>query len=136
VSASADQIRVGIANAIKAIDGIQASPYALSNPTPPTAHVLRGAILYDQAMDGGTHIWTMRVQAYVGLVSDLGAQMLLDKYLSADGNTSIKAAIEADRTLGGIVQDLHVTDATGEQQYDRASGGPVLGSEWTVQVWL
>ncbi len=129
-------IRNGIADNLRTIPGLQVSAYALANPTPPAAHVLRGSVLYDQAFHGGTHIWTMRVQAFVALVSDIGGQKLLDRYLSPDGALSVKAAIEADTTLGGAVADLHVTTATGEQVFLRDQGGSVLGSEWTVEVWL
>ncbi len=136
MSATSTQIRNGIADALRTVIGFQVLPYAPSNPTPPSAYVMRGEVLYDQAMNGGTHLWTMRVQAVVGIASDRAAQMLLDELLSADGDRSVKAAIEADTSLGGIVQDLHVTTANGETQYQRDQGGPVLGSEWTVQVWL
>lgn len=136
MSASASEIREALAAALRTIPGLQATPYVLASPTPPSAHVMRGEILYDQALQGGTHIWTMRVQAFVALVSDQGAQLLLDRYLSAEGAYSVKAAIEADTSLGGIIDDLHVLSATGETQYVREQGGQVLGSEWTVQVWL
>lgn len=136
MSATALEVRTAIATALRVIPGLQASPYMLANPTPPAAHVLRGDILYDQAMQGGTHIWTMRVQVFVSLVSDIGGQMLLDEYLSPDGARSVKAAVEADRTLGGIVDDLHVTTASGEQVYVRDQSGQLLGSDWNVEVWL
>jgi hypothetical protein len=136
VTATAADIRAGITAALTAIPDMQASPYVLANPTPPSAHVMRGEIEYDQAMQGGTHTWTMRVQAFVALTSDIGSATILDKFLAVDGIYSVKAAIEADRTLGGVIQDLHVTSATGETIYPRDQGGPVLGSEWTVEVWL
>lgn len=136
MSATALEIREGIATALRSIPGLQASPYVLGNATPPFAHVLRGTVLYDQAMDGGTHTWTMRVRAYVALVTDIGSQTLLDEFLSPEGTRSVKAAIEVDTTLGGVVDDLHVTSATGEQEFVRDQGGPLLGSEWTVEVWL
>lgn len=136
MTATMADIRVAIADALRAIPGVQASPYALSNPYPPAVHVLRGPILYDQAMQGGLHQPTMRVQAFVAETSDQGAQALLDQFLALDGVYSVKAAIEADTSLGGVVQDLHVTTATGEQTYVRDQGGPLLGSEWTVEVLL
>jgi len=43
-------------------------------------------------------------------------QALLDAYLS-DGPTSIKAALEADLTLGGVCQTLHVHTIDGYQLY-------------------
>ncbi len=93
-------------------------------------------MIYDQAMAGGTHTWTMRVQVGVGGMYDQAASERLDEYLSADGARSVKQAIEADTTLGGIVQTLHVTSANGEIAFRREQGADVLGSEWQVQVWL
>ena len=136
MSSTVADIRAAIATALRAIPGLQATPYVLANPTPPSAHVARGEVTYDQAMQGGVHTWVYRVQAFVALTSDIGAAALLDTYLSPDGAYSIKAAIETDTSLGGVVADLHVTSATGEQVFVRDQGGSVLGSEWTVQVWL
>ena len=129
-------IREALATALLVIPGMQISAWQLANATPPCAQIARGPVEYDQAMQGGVHRPTFTVTAYVALVSDKGSQMLLDRFLSADGDRSVKQALEADRTLGGLVQDLHVTGATGEQPYARDQGGPVLGSDWTVEVWL
>ena len=136
MSATAAEIRQGLADALATISGLQAFPYLLANPTPPCAMVLRGLINYDEAFEGGTHLWEWLIRVYVANVSDIGAAMLLDQYLAADGAKSVKEAIEANSTLNGTVADLHVTEATGEQVFVRDSGGPLLGSEWTVQVWL
>ena len=134
--ATALEIRTAIAEALRAIPGLNAQPYVLGNLTPPTATVMRGPVEYDQAMMGGVHDWTFIVRCYVASVTDIGAQTRLDDYLSAEGSSSVKAAIEADRTLGGVVSDLHVTGASGEQELVREQGGPLLFSEWTVEVWL
>jgi len=129
-------IRAALAEALTAIPGLQASAYQMSSPTPPTAHVLRGAEEYDQSFQGGLHRPTFRVQAFVALSTDQGAPQLLDRYLDPTGDLSVKAALEADTSLGGLVQDLHVTTTTGETLFVRDQGGPLLGSEWTVEVWL
>ena len=59
------QIRNALADALKTIPGIQASPYLMSDPTMPSAAVMRGPVEYDQAMSGGTHTWTFIVRLYV-----------------------------------------------------------------------
>lgn len=136
MTAVATEIREAMASALLVIPGLQVSAFMLSNPTPPSAHVERGDVLYDQAMQQGVHVWPFRIKAFVALLSDIGAATLLDTFLSPTGARSVKAAIEADPTLGGVVSDLHVTGATGEQVFVREQGGPVLGSEWSVMVWL
>lgn len=136
-------IREALADALTVIPGMQASAQQLSNFTPPCALVKRGPVEFDEAMFGGVHHWLMNVQVMVAMASDIGAQMLLDKFLAPDGDYSVKSALEADRQLGGLVSDLHVTQANGEQVYVRESGGhlqgggqPLLGSEFTVEIWL
>lgn len=128
------QIREGLAANLAAIDGCQVSAYMLSNPTPPTVHVYPGDIDYDLAMHRGLDKWTLTVQAFVGMVSDQGAQVKLDAFLAPSGATSVKAAVESDKTLGGLVSDLQVVSCSGYRVYARESGGPVLGAEWTVEV--
>ena len=46
----------------------------------------------------------------VGRVSERTAQASLDAYANPTGASSIKTAIEADRTLGGSAQTCRVTD--------------------------
>jgi len=136
-------IREALAEALRVIPGMQMSGWQLSNPTPPFAMIQRGPVDFDRAFppsggvaSGGTH-WTMRVQVCVAIASDIGAQRLLDEFLATEGDRSIKQALETDTTLGGLVQSVHVTDATGEQLYAREQqGGPLLGSEFTVEILL
>lgn len=119
------------------IRGLQAQPYVMANPSPPSADVRRGPVNYDEAFGGGTHRWEMLVRVFVAGATDRGAQARLDAYLAPDGDRSVKAAIESDPTLGGLISDLHVTDASGEQTYTvTGSVEPLIGSEWTVEVWL
>lgn len=131
-----EEIREAVADALTQIDGMQANAYPLTNPTLPSAVVVRGDIDYDQAMQGGTHTMTLKVRVYVADLNDIAASKNLDVYLAPTGASSVKAAIETDTTLGGLISDLHVTSANGEQQYVRASGGALLGSEWEIDLWL
>jgi hypothetical protein len=130
-------IRSGIAKNIAGnVRGMQVNNRVTNNMTPPSCDIRRGPIEYDQALDGGTHRLIMLVRAYLANPTDVSAVNRLESYLAPEGDNSIKAAIESDRTLEGLVADLHVTGATGEQPYT-AEGQPlVLGSEWTVEIWL
>lgn len=136
MSADIGAIRAALAASLQpAFDG-QTFPYQQFNPTPPCAQVSRGPVTYDEAFGAGVNQMTFIVTAFVALTSDQGAQTLLDDYLAPTGAKSIKAALEADETLGGQIQTLHVTDATGETVFNREQGGPVLGSQWTVETWI
>jgi len=127
-------IRNGMADNLSTIPDIQVSPYMLSAPTPPAVHILPDTCEYDLAMRAGLHELTMMVQIFVSITTDQGAQVLLDQYLAPTGAQSVKAALEADRTLGGACQDSHVQMFT-YRQYPRPEGDPFLGADFTVQVY-
>lgn len=124
-----------MADTLRAIGEWQVSDYIITNPTPPCAEIRRGPVSYHQAMVDGVTTWTFLVRVYVSSVSDRGSATLLDQYLAIDGTRSVKAALEEDGTLGGIVQDLYVSDASGENAYALEGMPSLLGSEWTVTVY-
>lgn len=133
--AALDDIRAGLVEAMEGAGVWQVSGYMLSNPTPPTVHLYPSAVEYDKAMGRGVDLWRMTVQAFVGMASDVGAQQVLDGMLANNGDTSIKALLEADRTLGGRVHSLQVTGCTGYRLYTLEGRPAVLGAEWTVDIY-
>jgi len=70
----------------------------------------------------------------VGRVDERSAQNKLDAYASSSGNSSVKAAIEKDKTLGGKAFSLRVTNL---RNYNQVTVGDVtyLSAEWVVQVY-
>lgn len=66
---------------------------------------------YDFTLNRGFDSATLSVLVIVGRMSESAAQDRLDGYLQSSGSSSIKAAIEADKTLSGAVQTLRVTQA-------------------------
>lgn len=128
------QIREGLAANLASIPNLQQSAYMLSNPTPPSAEVVPGEVVYDQAFVRGHDVWMMKVRVMAGAVTDRGCQARLDRFLAPSGPDSVKAALESDPTLGGTVDDLHVQRSSGYQLMGRDGGGPVLSAEWDVEV--
>lgn len=133
------QIRQGLAANLSALQGIQVSAYMLASATPPSAHIYpggaAGAITYDLAFQRGLDLWPFTVQAFVGLTSDIGAQVLLDTFIAPSGTQSVKTVLQSDRTLGGLVDDVQVVTCTGYHVYRREGAAPVLGAEWHVTVY-
>lgn len=129
-------IRAALAARLATLDSgnIQASPYLMSSPTPPAAHLFPAEVDYDQAMNRGLDQWDFTVQLFVGAVTDQGAQQKLDVYLAPSGANSVKGVLESDRTLGGLVAHTHVLRAGGAAVYVRDGGIPLLMSEWTVRI--
>ena len=50
------------------------------------------------------------VSVLVGLVSERSSQNKIDGYCSSTGSSSIKLAVESDKTLGGKAFDTRVTE--------------------------
>ncbi len=132
--ASLANIREGVAANLSTISGVQVSAYMLANPTPPSLQVFPAEVEYDAAMARGLDRWTLTVQAHVGTQTDVGAQKKLDELLAPSGSSSVKAAAESDRTLGGVVSDCRVVSCSGYRVYVHPSGTAVLGAEWTVEI--
>lgn len=133
-------IRAGIAANLSAVYGpggtsgttAQVSGYALEAPQPPTLQV-KGPddIEYNEAMGRGMSNMTIIVQGFAGTAFSQGAQALLDTWVSDGG---VKAAIETDRTLGGLVYDLTVERCRHYGMFHLPSGMSFQGAEWTVLV--
>ncbi len=119
----------------------QISGYVLSAPTPPffDIEIADAGIEYDLAAARGLDKWTFTVRGCVARTSDKGSQVTLDDYLESSGGISVKAALESDITLGGIVEALHVTHATGPKTIGVAAHSQPAnvyhGAEWTVEVY-
>jgi hypothetical protein len=72
------------------------------------AVIMPDSVEYDLASSRGLDRINLTVRVIVGRAVERTAQAQLDGYVFGAG--SVKAAIEADRTLGGVVQDCRVTE--------------------------
>jgi hypothetical protein len=136
--ASMTDLREGIAANLASIANVQVSAVAPANPTPPSIWVepdpVEG-VVYDRAMARGLDLWTFLVWAVVPAASVQGGQAKLDGYIASSGSSSVKAAVEADKTLGGAAMDARVTRCAGYQPYVREGlNGVFLACQWTVEV--
>lgn len=128
------QIREGLNTRLATIGDVQTSAYRLSNPTLPSLQVAwPDEVQYHESMRNGTDGWVLIVMAFAGLMSEKGSQILLDQFIAATGAKSVKAAIEGDTTLGGIVDDTTVVSCTGYREYTIGTKA-ALGCEWRVEV--
>lgn len=134
--ATGSEIREGIAANLNAITGCQVSAWRLDNPTPPTLHVLgRQSVSYDQTYGRGTDSVIYLVQGLIAKgVDPIGAQRTLDLWTLGSGDQSVKAAIESDKTLGGVVDSLRVTSYEGDREYTLPNGTELFGGEWAVEI--
>lgn len=133
-------IRAGIVTALQAQfppTVASVNPYVLISGTPPLFEVVPESIDYDLAANRGLDEYTVTVRGMVASNTDQGSQMLVDSWCAPSGAGSVKGALEADRTLGGIVQNLHVTALASYRTFisTTGSGGRYLVAEWTVVLY-
>lgn len=142
MSGSLAAIRAGLVTNLNVLktgyQDMQISPYVLSSPTLPVIWIKPtpgGVTEYHQAMHNGQETWSLTVEAFVAGGGDQTAQIVLDELLNSSGAHSVKAAIEADLTLGGATDDLIVRRCTTYQEFQMVSTGAMaLGAAWIVEV--
>ena len=108
--ASISELRAGIKTNLATISGLRVSDFQPDNINPPVAIVFPISLNYDETFHRGMQTYTFAVQVIVGRVSERTGQNSIDAYCSSTGASSIKLAIESDKTLNGKAFDLRVTD--------------------------
>lgn len=109
MTATISQLRAGIATNLRTIAGLRVFEEIPDNPTPPVAIVMLQGVTYHQAMVNGLTQYDFTVQLIVGRAAERNAQRYLDLYSDVTGASSVKAAVESNRTLSGVAQDVVVT---------------------------
>jgi len=132
---STANIRAAIASTLQTALGSTwgVSGYFLSKPEPPQIDLLYGPVVYDTAMRGGNHDVKLVLRATVQWGEATSAQQALDGLMDSSGSSSLKAALEADKTLGGTIDYIRVTEVSEPKVYPTA-GSDVVGVEFTVEV--
>lgn len=137
-------IRAGITKVLSvAFPNAQVTGYLLENPYPPAFEVeigggsSAGSVIFDHAMSRGLDEWWFTVRGFASSGTDKGAQQSLDKWLNSTGPDSVKAALEADRTLDGTVNDSRVTRVHHIRSFEPVAspGTRMYGAEWTLHVY-
>jgi hypothetical protein len=109
-------VRANLKTALQTVSGLRVLDTIPDSANIPTQGALAVVGMLDMNFDftlnRGFDSASLSVLLIVGRMSESAAQTRLDGYLQSSGATSIKAAIEADKTLGGSVQTLRVTQAT------------------------
>lgn len=100
-------IRAGLATNLATISGLRTSVDIPDNPNPPIAVIGIENVQYDQSYQRGLVEYNFLVTVIASRASDRWAQRKLDEYTST-GASSVKAAIESDKTLGGAAYDVRV----------------------------
>lgn len=133
--ATISQVKDGLKARIETISGLRAFDYQPDQVNPPFAFPTLDTITYHQTgMSSGGVVMNFTVTLIVNRAVERTAQDQLDKYMSWDGAQSLRAAIEADRTLGGVCDDLIVTNAENLTNID-ANDTLYLAVDFKVTVY-
>jgi hypothetical protein len=132
--ATPSQIKDALKVALETIPGLRAYDYQPDQVNPPFAFATLEEITYHGAMGSGNVVNQFTVTVVVQRSSERAAQDKLDGFVAYDGAQSVRRAIEADRTLGGIVQDLICTSARNIQNFD-ANETTYLSVDFQVTVY-
>jgi hypothetical protein len=132
--ASITDLRAGLATRLGTISGLRTTTETPDTISPPVAIINVANVNYDRAFQRGLDEYNFVITIIVGRVGERSAQRLLDSYVSPVAPSSVKLAIELDRTLGGKCDSLRVTDM---RNYGSLVIGEVtyLAAEFNVVVY-
>ena len=118
--ASLAEIREGLRARLATIEGLRAHAYWPKSISHPAAVVdLDNRTPHIRSGNGSLTRWRITVLAGpASIVTDEG-QATRDEYLAASGDRSVQAALEGEKSLGGVASSLVVTSV---------DNGPIL--EW------
>lgn len=129
-------IRAGLATRLRTIPSVASRVYERvpDKLQEPCLVIGLPVLTYDEALRGGLHRVQIGVRVYVNERNAPSEQVSVDSYLDWNGPNSVKAAIEADPTLGGTVDLARVTTADKYGSYEVA-GITYTGAELTVDIY-
>jgi len=127
------QVRDGLKTRLQTITGLRAYDLIPDTVVPPCAVVGQLDFTFDIDNARGLDQAQVDVLVIVQRFSERAGQDKLDAYLAGSGSSSIKTAIEGDRTLGGTVNTLRVTGAEAGT-YD-SQGVTFLSYRYRITIW-
>jgi hypothetical protein len=131
--ATVSQVADGLKTRLATITGLRTFSYQPEQENPPFGYPQLNSVDYHRAYSGGDVVMNWTVFVIVGRYLDRTAHAQLDDYLSYSGAKSIRAAIEADPTLGGVCSTLIVRSGADISSLD-ANGASFLIIQIQVEV--
>lgn len=112
---------------------VQVVGYLRDNPVVPCAMVVVDEVRYHEAFALGNVAADVRVVLLVSRVVDDNSFESAYRYLDPTGDLSVRALLEADKTLGSVVDTL-VVRSGGQVQPVEIGGITYLACEWQLTV--
>jgi hypothetical protein len=130
------QLRAGLETALNTISGLSVYSAEPGSITPPAAVVVTPSITYHTSFNSAQALknYQFRIMVLVaeGLVAE--AAHTLDTYADPVAATSVRAAIEADPTLGGVAESL-IVESFRPLSAEEVASLTYWGGEFTVTVY-
>jgi len=126
-------VRDALKTNLQTITGLRVYDLIPEIPTPPCAIV--GQLDFTFDIDNARGLDRAEVDVYVIVqrFSERAGQDSLDSFLKGTGATSIKTALEVDRTLGGAVNTLRVTAA--QSGTYESQGNSFISYRYSLTIW-
>lgn len=112
MSATISEVKTALATKLGTIAGLRAYAFQPDNPNFPCAIPTLTNIEYHGAMGAGLVTYQFTVSVIIGRVSERSSESKLNEYGSYSGASSVRQVLEADGSLGGVVDDTVVMSAT------------------------
>lgn len=127
-------LRDGLKTRLAAVSGIYTHDTIPDDVYPPAAIVgFPTAVRYDFAMRTAVSRYSFPVRVIAGRTTERESQDRIDDLCSPDGASSIRAAVDADPTLGGVAHSSRVVEARDFGVYEVA-GVSYIGGEFEIEV--
>lgn len=132
--ASIKAIRDGIKTRLATVSGIYTYDTIPEDVFVPAAIVgFPATVRYDYAFRSAVARYTVPVRVIAGRTTEAQSQDLIDDLVSPNGTLSIRAAIDADGTLGGVAHSTRIVEARDFGVYEVA-GVSYIGGELELEV--
>lgn len=129
-------IRAGVCTTLASITDLERYDTSPDSPVTPCVIVLPSEqpILFDETMGRGLDAFELMLIVLVSRTISAGAQAKLDSYMAGSGSASIKAKLDADRTLNGTAQSSRLV---GVSEYGTFEWGDVsyFGCKFMLNAW-
>lgn len=127
------EIHAGLVTRLDTIDGLRVRDHVPDQIEPPMAVVTFVSSTFHGAFQDGLRPYEFVIVVLVGQANSRSAQASLLEYANTTGTKSIKAAIEADRTLGLTNTDAIVTEVD-TFQTEQVGGYQYVGLTFTLAI--
>lgn len=126
-------VRLALATAADAIEGLNCYGFSPDAIVEPAFCAGRIEIDYDSAMGRGMDSINVFCRVLASRADDEAGNAVLNTYLKGGGSTSLKAALQVDRTLGGTCSTMRVRRVDSHRMFEHA-GTDYFGAELTIEV--